>query len=107
MSSINTFAQVSTLDDEIVFMRWDHTITAITIGSSLAVVVFGGKSYRGDVMADTVVLEIGEFIIIKLRFIYSLNSHTLRSHMRVNALLVSFPSSHIMEEREWRGGKIF
>ena len=56
---MNTFPQV-TVDDESMINRNEHTITAITISSSLVVmVVFGGRSIVFDV-ADTVVLEFGE-----------------------------------------------
>ena len=58
---MNTFPQV-TVDDESMIKRCEHTITAITISSSLVVVVvFGGWSH--DVLSDTVVLEFGEYTI--------------------------------------------
>ena len=61
---MNTFPQV-TVDDESMIKRNEHTITAITISSSLVVVVvFGGESSSHDrvVLSDTVVLEFGEYI---------------------------------------------
>ena len=63
-------------------MRKDHTITAITISSSLVVVVFGGKSSSGDVMADTIVLEYSEYagIVIKLRLNYPLKFVIKKPH---------------------------
>ena len=62
---ITTFPQV-TVDAESVIRRSLHTITAITISSSLVVVVvFGGESSRSsDVLSDTVVLEFGEYTIV-------------------------------------------
>ena len=59
----NTFPQVI-VDDESMIKRQHHTITAITISSSLVVVVvFGGRdSAFGNVLSDTVVLEFGEYI---------------------------------------------
>ena len=61
VNTMNTFPQV-TVDDESMIKRYKHTITAITISSSLVVVVvFGGKgSVFGNVFSDTVVLEFGE-----------------------------------------------
>ena len=45
--------------------RNEHTITAVTISSSLVVVVvFGGVSSSEDVLSDTVVLEFGEYTIV-------------------------------------------
>ena len=55
---MNTFPQV-TVDDESTIKRIRHTITAITINSSLVVVfVFGGRS-----PSYVVVLEFGEYTI--------------------------------------------
>ena len=67
--TMNTLPQV-TVDDESMIKRSEHTITAITISSSLVVVVvFGGQSSTGgllldDVLSDTVVLEFGEYTIV-------------------------------------------
>ena len=64
VNTMNTFPQV-TVDDESMIKRYEHTITAITISSSLVVVVvFGGESSSGDVLSDTVVLEFGEYTIV-------------------------------------------
>ena len=69
MASVNTFLQV-TIDDESMIKRRKHTITAITISSSLVVVVmFGGVSSgmlsNTDVhVLDTVVLVFGEHTIV-------------------------------------------
>ena len=65
VNTMNTFPQV-TVDDESMIKRIEHTITAITISSSLVVVVvFGGESSRSsDVLSDTVVLEFGEYTIV-------------------------------------------
>ena len=61
---MNTFPQV-TVDDESMIKRRYHTITAITISSSLVVVVvFGGKSSGYNELSDTVVLEFGEHTIV-------------------------------------------
>ena len=67
---MNTFPQV-TVDDESMIKRSEHTITAITISSSLVVVVvFGGMTFDGDNtslvddLLDTVVLEFGEYTIV-------------------------------------------
>ena len=58
---MNTFSQV-TVDDYSMIKRSLHTITAITISSSLVVVVvFGGESSSCDELSDTVVLEFGEY----------------------------------------------
>ena len=66
MASVNTFPQV-TIDDESMIKRREHTITAITISSSLVmVVVFGGRDI-GNVLSDTVVLEFGEYITIVMK----------------------------------------
>ena len=60
VNSMNTFPQV-TVDDESMIKRSQHTITAITISSSLVVVVvFGGWSSSDN----TVVLEFGEYTIV-------------------------------------------
>ena len=57
---MNTFPQV-TVDDESMIKREDHTITAITISSSLVVViVFGGLSSSDN----TFVLEFGKYTIV-------------------------------------------
>ena len=62
VNTMNTFPQV-TVDDESMIKRSQHTITAITISSSLVVVVvFGGVS--SGVLSDTVVLEFGEYTIV-------------------------------------------
>ena len=62
VNTMNTFPQV-TIDDESMIKRRHHTITAITISSSLlVVVVFGGFASIRDVLSDTVVLEFGEYI---------------------------------------------
>ena len=62
--TMNTFPQV-TVDDESMIKRNEHTITAITISSSLVVVVvFGGVSSSEDVLSDTVVLEFGEYTVV-------------------------------------------
>ena len=62
VNTMNTFPQV-TVDDESMIKRYKHTITAITISSSLVVVVvFGG--WNDGVMSDTVVLEFGEYTIV-------------------------------------------
>ena len=65
VNTMNTFPQV-TVDDESMIRRSQHTITAITISSSLVVVVvFGGLSYSGGLLAlfsNTEVLEFGEYI---------------------------------------------
>ena len=51
-----------TVDDKSMIKRYEHTITAVTISSSLVVVVvFGGKPSSYDVLSDTVVLEFGEY----------------------------------------------
>ena len=64
VNTMNTFPQV-TVDDESMIKRFDHTITAITISSSLVVVVvFGGESSSGAMLSDTVVLEFGEYTIV-------------------------------------------
>ena len=64
VNTMNTFPQV-TVDDESMIKRSQHTITAITISSSLVVVVvFGGRSSSKNVLSDTVVLEFGEYIIV-------------------------------------------
>ena len=64
VNTMNTFPQV-TVDDESMIKRSQHTITAITISSSLVVVVvFGGESSISDVLSDTVVLEFGEYTIV-------------------------------------------
>ena len=62
---MNTFPQI-TVDDESMIKRNEHTITAITISSSLVVVVvFGGRnSGNGEVLSDTVVLKFGEYTIV-------------------------------------------
>ena len=61
VNTMNTFPQV-TVDDENMIWRTEHTITAITISSSLVVVVvFGGWS--NVKLSDTVVLEFGEYTI--------------------------------------------
>ena len=51
-----------TVDDKSMIRRIEHTITAITISSSLVVVVVfgGGDSTFSNVLSDTVVLEFGE-----------------------------------------------
>ena len=61
----NTFPQV-TFDDESMIKRREHTITAITISSSLVVVVvFGGRVFTfAKELSDTVVLEFGEYAIV-------------------------------------------
>ena len=59
---MNTFPQV-TVDDESMIKRYNHIITAITISSSLVVVVvFEGWSIVE--LSDTVVLEFGEYAIV-------------------------------------------
>ena len=64
VNTMNTFPQV-TVDDESMIRRSLHTITAITISSSLVVVVvFGGEFSSVDVLPDTVVLEFGEYTIV-------------------------------------------
>ena len=64
VTTMNTFPQV-TVDDESMIRRSLHTITAITISSSLVVVVvFGGSGSRHNVLSDTVVLEFGEYTIV-------------------------------------------
>ena len=66
VNTMNTFPQV-TVDNESMIWRYGHTITAITISSSLVVVImFGGKRLRllDDVLSDTVVLEFGEYTIV-------------------------------------------
>ena len=62
---MNAFPQV-TVDEESMIKRSLHTFTAITISSSLVVVVvFGGRdSAFGNVLSDTVVLEFGEYTIV-------------------------------------------
>ena len=63
---MNTFPQV-TVDDESMIKRHQHTIAAITISSSLVVVVvFGGRGSAdiSDILSDTVVLEFGEYAIV-------------------------------------------
>ena len=62
---MNTFPQV-TVDDVSMIKRSEHTITAITISSSLVVVVvFGGRdSGIGNVLSDTVVLKFGEYTLV-------------------------------------------
>ena len=61
---MNTFPQVA-VDDESMIRRKEHTITAITISSSLVVVVvFGGRRASHNVLSDTVVLEFGEYTIV-------------------------------------------
>ena len=62
VNTMNTFPQV-TVDDKIMIVRSEHTITAITISSSLVVVVVFGGVY-GDDLSDTVVLEFGEYTIV-------------------------------------------
>ena len=60
---MNTFPLQVTVDDESVIERTSHTITAITISSSLVVVVvFGGWSSFG--YPYTVVLQFGEYTIV-------------------------------------------
>ena len=70
--TMNTFPQVY-VEDESMIKRSDHTITAITISSSLVVVVvFGGvcpfnnalSIVLSDKLSDTVVLEFGEYTIV-------------------------------------------
>ena len=64
VDTMNTFPQV-TVDDESMIKRIEHTITAITISSSLVVaVVFGGWSSSSVVLSDTVVLEFGKCTIV-------------------------------------------
>ena len=63
--TVNTFPQVA-VDDEYMITRSEHTITAITISSSLVVVVVFGGVY-GDDLSDTVVLEFGEYYIIVMK----------------------------------------
>ena len=64
--TVNTFPQV-TVDDEYMITRSEHTITAITISSSLVVVVVFGGVY-GDDLSDTVVLEFGEYYVIVMKY---------------------------------------
>ena len=63
MASMNTFPQV-TVDDESMIKRNQHTITAITISSSLVVVVVFGERPSGDRFEDTAVLEFGEYTTV-------------------------------------------
>ena len=66
LNTINTFLQV-TVDNKTMKLRSEHTITAITISSTLVVVVvFGGSGSTviSDVLSDTVVLEFGEYTIV-------------------------------------------
>ena len=61
VNALNTFPLQVTVDDESMIKRYKHTITAITISSSLVVVVvFGGRDSHGVELSDTVVLEFGE-----------------------------------------------
>ena len=61
---MNTFPQV-TVDYESMIKRTHHTITAITISSSLVVVVmFGGLDSGDNELSDAVVLEFGEYTIV-------------------------------------------
>ena len=59
VNTMNTFPQV-TVDDKSMIKRSGHTITAITISSSLVVVVVFGGNFL-TVFSDTVVLEFGEY----------------------------------------------
>ena len=62
VNTMNTFPQI-TVEDESMIKRYNHIITAITISSSLVVVVvFGGWSIVE--LSDTVVLEFGEYAIL-------------------------------------------
>ena len=69
VTTMNTFPQV-TVDDESMIRRSLHTITAITISSSLVVVVVFGGEFSSDnmtsvrMLSDTVVLEFGEYAIV-------------------------------------------
>ena len=69
MTSVNTMSifplQVTAVDESMI-ERSAHTVTAITISFSLVVVVvFGGRrSVLGNLYADTVVLEFGEYTIV-------------------------------------------
>ena len=65
VNTMNTFPQVTVVDKSMIG-RVSHTITAITISSSLVVVVaFGGVSSSSrDELSDTVVLEFGEYTIV-------------------------------------------
>ena len=66
---MNTFPQV-TVDDESMIRRSLHTITAITISSSLVVVVVFGGELSSDNMtsftalSNIVVLEFGRYAIV-------------------------------------------
>ena len=69
VTTMNTFPQV-TVDDESMIRRSLHTITAITISSSLVVVVVFGGEFSSDNMtsftalSNTVVLEFGKYTIV-------------------------------------------
>ena len=65
VNTMNTFPQVY-VDDDLI-KRSQHTITAVTISSSLVVVVvYGGESPNGNELSDTVVLEFGEYTIVTI-----------------------------------------
>ena len=65
VNTMNTFHAQVTVDDKSMIKRSNHTITAITISSSLVVViVFGGESSNDDDLSDTIVLEFGEYTIV-------------------------------------------
>ena len=86
VNTMNTFPQV-TVDDESMIMleRSEHTITAITISSSLVVVVvFGGKRSSGDVLSDTVVLVFGEYTIVLYIYVRSVSTSMCCEHMEVS-----------------------
>ena len=66
VNTMNTFPQVY-VDDDLI-KRSQHTITAVTISSSLVVVVvYGGESPNGNELSDTVVLEFGEYTIVTIK----------------------------------------
>ena len=71
VTGVNLLSQV-TVDDNTMIERWDHTITAITISSTLVVgIVFGGWDKKYDKLANTVVLEFGEYSIkFQVHFMY-------------------------------------